>query len=64
VLLTNSPEIVLQAALATRPPIPIVMLTNDYDPFVRGYVKSLAHPGGSVTGLFYRQPELARNSSN
>jgi len=59
VLVANGPEIALQAATAARPAVPIVMLANNYDPFARGYVKSLAQPGGNVTGLFYRQPELA-----
>jgi putative ABC transport system substrate-binding protein len=30
-----------------------------YDPIERGYVSSLARPGGNITGVFYRQPELA-----
>jgi ABC-type uncharacterized transport system substrate-binding protein len=59
VLVANGPEISLQAANAARPAVPIVMLANNYDPFARGYVKSLANPGGNITGLFYRQPELA-----
>ena len=59
VLVANGPEISLQAATAARPAVPIVMLANNYDPFARGYVKSLAQPGGSITGLYYRQPELA-----
>jgi putative ABC transport system substrate-binding protein len=59
VLVANGPEIALQAATAARPAVPVVMLANNYDPFARGYVKSLAQPGGNVTGLFYRQPELA-----
>ena len=59
VLVVNGPEIALQAATAARPAVPIVMLATNYDPFARGYVKSLAQPGGNVTGLFYRQPELA-----
>jgi putative tryptophan/tyrosine transport system substrate-binding protein len=59
VLVANGPEIALQAATAARPAVPIVMLANNYDPFARGYVKSLAQPGGNITGLFYRQPELA-----
>jgi putative ABC transport system substrate-binding protein len=58
VLVANGPEVALQAA-AARPAVPIVMLASTYDPFVRGYVQSLAKPGGNVTGLFYRQPELA-----
>jgi putative ABC transport system substrate-binding protein len=59
VLVANGPEITLQAAAAARPPVPIVMLASNFDPFARGYVKSLADPGGNITGLFYRQPELA-----
>jgi putative ABC transport system substrate-binding protein len=59
VLVANGPEIALQAASAARPAVPIVMLANNYDPFARGYVKSLVQPGGNVTGLFYRAPELA-----
>ena len=58
VLVANGPEISLQAATAARPAVPIVMLANNYDPFARGYVKSLAQPGGNVTGLFYRQPGI------
>ena len=58
VLVSWGPEIALQAAAAARPPMPIVMLAFNYDPFARGYIKSLAQPGGDITGLFYRQPEL------
>ena len=59
VLVADGPEISLQAAAAARPAVPVVMLAINYDPIERGYVKSLAQPGGHVTGLFYRQPELA-----
>jgi putative ABC transport system substrate-binding protein len=59
VLVADGPEISLQAATAVRPPVPVVMLANNYDPFERGYVKTLREPGGNVTGMFYRQPELA-----
>jgi putative ABC transport system substrate-binding protein len=59
VLLADGPELALQAATAARPVVPVVMLANNYNPFERGYVKSLRDPGGNVTGVFYRQPELA-----
>jgi len=59
VLVASGAELALQAADAARPPVPIVMLANNFDPIVRGYVKSLSHPGGNITGLVYRQPELA-----
>ena len=38
--------------------LPIVVVAVDYDPIVRGYVGSLARPGGNITGTFLRQPEL------
>ena len=34
------------------------MVAIDYDSIARGYVGSLARPGGNVTGVFLRQPEL------
>ena len=34
------------------------MVAIDYDPIARGYVGGLARPGGNITGLFLRQPEL------
>jgi putative ABC transport system substrate-binding protein len=42
---------------ATRT-LPIVMVAIDYDPLARGYVGSLARPGGNVTGVFFQQIEL------
>jgi putative tryptophan/tyrosine transport system substrate-binding protein len=59
VLVATGPEISLQAALAPNSGLPIVILAFNYDPIARGYVQSLAHPGGNITGLFSRQPELA-----
>jgi ABC-type uncharacterized transport system substrate-binding protein len=59
VLFAFGPELVLQAAAAARPPVPIVMGAANFDPIVKGYVKSLARPGGNVTGLILRWPELA-----
>jgi putative ABC transport system substrate-binding protein len=59
VLVAAGPEIALQAATAVRPAVPIVMLANNYDPIARGYVASLSRPGGNVTGLMFRQPELS-----
>jgi putative ABC transport system substrate-binding protein len=35
------------------------MWANSIDPIARGYVKSLAHPGGNVTGIVSQQTELA-----
>src|SRR5262249_45279077 len=55
----NGPEVALQAVVGASGFIPIVILAVNYDPIERGYVLGLAHPGGNITGVFYRQPELA-----
>jgi len=59
VLVTTGTELGLQAVMAVRPAVPIVMIAINFDPIARGYVKSLSHPGGNITGVIYRQPELA-----
>jgi putative tryptophan/tyrosine transport system substrate-binding protein len=59
VLVVSGAEIGLQAAVATRPAVPIVIMANNFDPIARGYIASLSHPGGNITGIFYRQTELA-----
>jgi putative tryptophan/tyrosine transport system substrate-binding protein len=59
VIVTSGTEIALQAAAAVRPAVPIVMIAINFDPIARGYVAGLAQPGGKITGLFFRQPELA-----
>ena len=53
------PEARLQAARQATTTTPIVVLAIDFDPVARGFVSSLARPGGNITGLFVRQPELA-----
>jgi putative ABC transport system substrate-binding protein len=58
VLLPIGPESSLRAARAATADLPIVVVAVDYDPIVRGYVGSLARPGGNITGTFLRQPEL------
>jgi ABC-type uncharacterized transport system substrate-binding protein len=59
VLVAIGPEVGLQAAVAATSKIPIVIAAFNYDPIARGYVKNLAQPGGNITGVFLRQPELA-----
>jgi putative ABC transport system substrate-binding protein len=49
----------LAARVAAAGRVPIVMLATDYDPLEAGYVESLARPGGNLTGVFIRQPEMA-----
>lgn len=58
ILLASGPEAALQAALAFTKTTPIVMLAVDCDPIARGYIASLARPGGRITGLFLQQLEL------
>jgi putative ABC transport system substrate-binding protein len=53
----TSTQPALQAAVGTG--MPIVISANNYDPIAHGYVKSLAEPGGNVTGVVLRQTELA-----
>jgi putative tryptophan/tyrosine transport system substrate-binding protein len=38
--------------------IPVVALDLESDPLAMGYVKSLARPGGDITGMFLDIPEL------
>jgi putative tryptophan/tyrosine transport system substrate-binding protein len=58
VLFAFGPELALQAAVAAHPPVPIVMGAANFDPIAKGYVQSLARPGGSVTGIISRWPEV------
>jgi putative ABC transport system substrate-binding protein len=57
-ILPVGPEASLRAAQEATTAIPIVVVAIDYDPIARGYVGGLARPGGNITGLFLRQPEL------
>ena len=59
-LVAAGPEVALQAVIGASGHIPIVMLAVNYDPIERGYVASLAQPGGNITGVIVRPLELAR----
>ena len=59
VIVSNGAEPQLQAVMPVSGLIPIVFWANNFDPIERGYVKSLVRPGGNLTGVFTRQPELA-----
>jgi len=48
------------AAAAAENRIPVVFFAFDFDPFAKGFVSSLAKPGGNLTGVFVRQIELAK----
>jgi putative tryptophan/tyrosine transport system substrate-binding protein len=58
VILTTGQETAVKAAMQASATIPIVMMAIDFDPLARGYVASLARPGGNITGVFLRQIEL------
>ena len=58
VVLAIGPQALLAARDATST-IPIVGLDLESDPVQAGFARSLAHPGGNITGLFLDQPGLA-----
>ena len=58
VILAGGPEASLKAARQATATIPIVIVALNYDPIEKGYVASLARPGGNVTGVFSRAPEV------
>jgi putative ABC transport system substrate-binding protein len=47
----------IRAAQHATPTIPIVMAAT-FDPVGQGFVASLAHPGGNITGLSFLEAEL------
>jgi ABC-type uncharacterized transport system substrate-binding protein len=49
----------LSAAKDASGTIPIVGIALEIDPVAAGYARSVAQPGGNVTGLFLDQPALA-----
>jgi ABC-type uncharacterized transport system substrate-binding protein len=57
VIVTGGPQATRVAREATTT-IPVVMAV-DYDPVGAGFVTSLAHPGGNITGLSAINPELS-----
>jgi putative ABC transport system substrate-binding protein len=54
------PDAALRAAFTATAAraTPIVFRAVDYDPLANGYITSLAHPGGNLTGVAFQQPEL------
>jgi putative tryptophan/tyrosine transport system substrate-binding protein len=57
VIVTAGPS-ATRAAKAATSTIPIVM-GFDFDPVANGFVASLAHPGGNITGLSTLAPEIS-----
>jgi len=58
VIFAATPTAVAAARKATTT-IPIVTNDLESDPITMGYVKSLARPGGNITGVFLDIPELS-----
>jgi putative tryptophan/tyrosine transport system substrate-binding protein len=58
VIFASSPEAVDATRNATIS-IPTVALDLERDPVAMGYVESLAHPGGNVTGMYLDLPEVS-----
>jgi putative ABC transport system substrate-binding protein len=58
IILASGPEVTLQAARKATATVPIVIAAVDFDPIARGYIVSLAKPGGNVTGVSLLQIEL------
>jgi|SRR5271165_6528518 len=59
VMMAAGNEPALRAARAAAGALPIVFLAIDFDPVERGYVASMARPGGNITGIFVHPLELA-----
>jgi ABC-type uncharacterized transport system substrate-binding protein len=57
-LIVSSAPAATRAAKEATTTIPIVMVTVA-DPVAFGFVRSLAHPGGNVTGFAFQHPELS-----
>ena len=58
VIFARGPWAVTAAKAATRT-IPIVVIDLESDPIADGFVKSLARPGGNITGMFLDLAELS-----
>jgi putative tryptophan/tyrosine transport system substrate-binding protein len=58
VLLVGGHDALLKAAVTTARSVPVVITGADTDPLARGYIASLSHPGGNLTGVVWQQLEL------
>jgi putative tryptophan/tyrosine transport system substrate-binding protein len=59
VVVAAGPELVLRAARDAANGLPLVIIAVDADPIASGLAASLGRPGGNVTGISFRQTELA-----
>ena len=59
IIAASGPEATLRAASQATRSIPIVTMAVNYDPVAKGYVDSLARPGGNITGVYFMQVTLS-----
>ena len=59
VIVAAGPEIALQAVIGASVSVPIIVVAANFDLVGRGYVANFARPGGNITGVVFRQLELA-----
>src|SRR5215831_11756133 len=57
IVVTGGPPAIQAAKNATKT-IPVVMMGVGIDPIEAGYIESLAHPGGNITGITNLNTEL------
>ena len=60
VIVTGGQDAALKAAITATAgrATPVVFRAVDFDPLAKGYIASLSHPGGNLTGVVFEQPEL------
>ena len=58
VLVIGGQNEVIKAAVTTARSVPEVITAVDTDPLAKGYIASLSHPGGNLTGVVFQQFEL------
>jgi putative ABC transport system substrate-binding protein len=59
VIVTGGQDILKAAITATAGrATPVVFRAVDFDALAKGYIASLSHPGGNLTGVVFEQPEL------
>src|SRR6516225_9759924 len=60
VIVGGGQDAVLKAAIAATAArsTPVVFRAVDFDPLAKGYIASLAHPGGNATGVLFSNLEM------
>src|SRR6516225_2261616 len=58
VLLIGGQDELIEAAVTRARSVPVVTTAVDSDPLAKGYIASLSHPGGNLTGVVFQQFEL------